>query len=141
MYPIPAYGAEPATALFSRTFEHVVSFLSETVGTELAPDSEVANSGKLNYTLGWDIDSDVIAALLSRVAYVDAIYVSNSAGQTHIWTLVADDSEAALDAVFERELELHDYFGELLASVEFHVVSREAEGALGAAEKVFGRVR
>ena len=73
----------------------------------------------------------VIAALLSRVACVNAVYVGSSAGQTHIWTLVADDSEAALDAVFERELELYDCFGELLASVEFHVVSREAEGALG----------
>lgn len=136
-YPIPVHGAEPSMARFSRISGHVMSSASETVDTESAPEADVVR--ELNYTVGWDIDSGAIAALLSRVECVDAIYVSDSVGQTHVWTLVRDDNEAALDAIFERELELHDCFGRRLASVEFHVVSREAEDALGAAEKVFER--
>ena len=72
------------------------------------------------------LDFDVIAAILARVSEVDAVYKSKSEGETHIWTILRVWSEEALNAVFDREMELSEYFGDQLATVEFHVLQPES---------------
>ena len=49
-------------------------------------------------------------------------------GETHIWTFLSVYNDG------KQEIDLHEYFGERLASVEFHVMSAhdgvEQPGAL-----------
>ncbi len=82
-----------------------------------------------------------IAAKLARVPAVVAVHASDSRGTTRIWTVLVEDDDATLDAVFQGELELHDDYGERLASVEFHVVSQEAARSLALGDAIYERAR
>ena len=82
-----------------------------------------------------------IAAELAQVPAVVAVHANDSPGMTRIWTVLVEDDDAALDAVFQRELELHDDCGERLASVEFHVVSQEAARSLALGDPIYERAR
>ena len=82
-----------------------------------------------------------IAAKLARVPAVVAVHADDSPGMTRIWTVLVEDDDAALDAVFQRELELHDDYGERLASVEFHVVSQEVARSLALGDRIYERAR
>ncbi len=109
-------------------------------------ENESAKSGALTreergYTTAGHVDPHLIAAMLARVDSVDAVYVSDSQGGTHVWTVLHDYCDAALDAVFERELALHDCFGQRLASVEFHVLAHDTAHALEVGDRIFQRVR
>ena len=82
-----------------------------------------------------------IAAKLARVPAVVAVHADDSPGMTRIWTVLVEDDDATLDAVFQRELELHDAYGERLASVEFHVVSQEVARSLALGDPIYERAR
>lgn len=82
-----------------------------------------------------------IAAELARVPAVVAVHASDSQGMTRIWTVLVEDDDATLDAVFQRELELHDDYGERLASIEFRVVSQEAARSLALDHPIYERAR
>ena len=93
---------------------------------------------------GAQVDAERIAAeriadRLARVPAVVAVHASDSQGKIRIWTVLVDDDDATLDAVFQRELELHDDYGERLASVEFHVVSQEAARSLALGDAIYER--
>lgn len=90
---------------------------------------------------GKRIVAERIAARLARVPAVVAVHASDSQGMTRIWTVLVEDDDATLDAVFQRELELHDDYGERLASIEFHVVSQEAARSLALGNPIFERAR
>ncbi len=83
------------------------------------------------------LDARVLAAILARAAGVRAVYVSGHAPELDIWTVVPALYDETLDAVYERELELHGLFGELLATVDFHVTASEQH--LRPADRVFER--
>ena len=80
----------------------------------------------------WTSKLGPVAAILSRVQAVEAIYVSGSDGDQHIWTVIPELAEATLRAVFGRELELHECLGKQLSTVEFHVLRREHVDQFGA---------
>ena len=84
------------------------------------------------------IAAERIAARLARVPAVVAVHASDSQGMIRSWTVLVEDDDATLDAVFQRELELHDDYGEL-ASVEFHVVSQEAARSLALGDAIYER--
>ena len=90
---------------------------------------------------GERIAAQRIAAELARVPAVVAVHASDSQGMTRIWTVLVEDDDATLDAVFQRELELHDDYGERLASIEFHVVSQEAARSLALGDPIYERAR
>ena len=90
---------------------------------------------------GESIAAAMVAAELARVPAVVAVHASDSQGMTRIWTVLVEDDDATLDAVFQRELELRDDYGERLASVEFHVVLQEAARSLALGEAVYERAR
>lgn len=94
-----------------------------------------------SYTAPGRVDPHLIAAMLARADSVDAVYASDSKGRTQVWTVLRDYCDAALDAVFELELVLHDCFGQRLASVEFHVLPYDTLHNLEIGDKVFQRVR
>lgn len=121
--------------------EREVSRASDVVDVDPAIISEALTRNLLDCTAAGVLDLEVLAAVLARVDNVEAIYVRDSGGETHVWTVIGARSDAALDAVFERELELYDYFGQRLASVEFHVLSRESAVELQMGRRVFERVR
>lgn len=81
-------------------------------------------------TVGGRLDPLLIAAELGRVDHVVEVRAKASGGVTHMWTVVEDeayDDDEMLNAVFQRELEMYnDYGGELLASVEFNVLSESS---------------
>ena len=134
-------GAKQSITRFNQNVEgDVMSIPSETVVTD-ATGSKVLTEEVHGYTASLGVDCDLIAGILAQVENVAAIYVSNSEGQTHVWTILCDYSDAGLNAVFEQELKLHDYFGQRLESVEFHVMEREAEDGLKTEERIFKRVR
>lgn len=87
-------------------------------------------------TTAWPLDSHPIAVRLARVANVVDVYVSGSRDMPQIWTVLSKNDDATLAAVFERELELHDDYGERLASVEFYVVSQDAARLFALGEKI-----
>ena len=133
-------GVKQSITRFEQDIEgDVMSIPSETVLTDLT-GPKVLTKEVHGYTASLGVDFDLIAGILAQVENVDAIYVSNSEGQTHVWTILRDYSDAGLNAVFEQELKLHDYFGQRLESVEFHVMDREAEDGLKTEERIFKRV-
>ncbi len=81
-------------------------------------------------TVGGRLDPLLIAAELGRIEHVVEVRAKVSGRVTHIWTVVEDeayDNDEMLGAVFERELEMcNDYGGELLAAVEFNVLSESS---------------
>ena len=79
---------------------------------------------------GERIAAERIAAKLARVPAVVAVHASDSQGMIRIWTVLVEDDDATLDAVFQRELELHDDYGERLASVEFEELSNVVDRPL-----------
>ena len=96
----------------------------------------------LSETLLWDLDLDLVAAVLSRVPEVDAIYVHHAAGETHVWTIVRDFADGTLNAVFDRELELYDCLGNRLSAVEFHALTHEDADQFGTEwREIFRRER
>lgn len=118
----------------------------EQCGTEevSVPDTVEIDAAALSEAVTWAstaLDPEVLAGVLAQVDEVDAIYVDDSAGETHIWTVLGVYSDVALDAVFDRELELHGYFGKQLAAVEFHVLPPGLVADIGIGRRVFGRVR
>ena len=130
-----------STALFKGSCpKEVVSYPSDTAVIDSSGRSESVTWGTLDCTALGDLDLDVLAAVLARVDNVDAIYVDDSAGATHIWTVLSVYNDAALDAVFDRELELYGYFGKQLASVEFHVLSSKPLTDSRMGRRVFKRV-
>ena len=92
-------------------------------------------------TVAGCLDPRSIAAELSRVAHVVGVYAKLSGGVTRMWTIVKDeayDDDEMLNAVFQRELEMHnDYGAELLASVEFNVLSESSARRLALGEKLY----
>ena len=90
---------------------------------------------------GGRLAAERIAAELARVPAVVAVHGSDSQGMTRIWTVLVEDDDAALDAVFQRELDLHDDYGERLESVEFHVVSQEVARSLALGDPIYERAR
>ena len=58
-----------------------------------------------------------------------------------MWTVVKDeayDDDEMLNAVFQRELEIHnDYGGELFASIEFNVLSESSARRFALGEKLY----
>lgn len=70
------------------------------------------------------LDLDYIASWLAQVHGVIAIYTSDSAGETHVWVILDPWSEETLECVYERQVELDEWFGEDLKSVDFHVMER-----------------
>lgn len=89
---------------------------------------------------GEPIAAERIAAKLARVPAVVAVHAGDSQGMTRIWTVLAEDDDATLDAVFQREMELHNDCGERLA-VEFHVVSQQAARSLALGDPIYVRAR
>ncbi len=130
-----------STALFKWSGPEEVSFTSDTVEIDPAVLSEAVTWGTLEYTALGDLNPEVLAAVLARAGYVDAIYVDDSAGETHIWTILSVYNDVALDAVFDRELELYGYFGKQLAAIEFHVLPPQSVADLGMGRRIFRRVR
>ncbi len=90
---------------------------------------------------GERVDLYLIAETLAQADSVAAVYVSDSEGTTHVWTVLHHYCDAALDAVFERELALHDRFGRSLASVEFHVLGQDILHHFNFGTRIFQRVR
>ena len=94
------------------------------------------------YTAGFGgVDLNVIAFFLAKAAVVDSIYASESDGQTHVWTVLREYSEAGMDAVLDQELALRDSLNRPLASVEFHVVGRDSAKELRLGDRIFERNR
>ncbi len=123
-------------------------FVGHSLSTDLTVRSSIRETDtdsptceEWSSTAGGQIDPQLIAALLARTDSVHAVYVSNSQGRMHVWTVVHDYSDVALEGVFERELELHDCFGERLASVEFHVLAQDTLQHLEIGDRIFKRVR
>ena len=126
-------------------------FVCGGIGADVTVPSSVGETGSAkstsltreehSYTGAWQVDPHLIAAMLARADSVDAVYVSDSQGRTHVWTVLNDYCDAALDAVFERELELHDCLGQRLASVEFHVLAQDTLHHLEIGDRIFQRVR
>lgn len=86
------------------------------------------------------LDPRPIAAKLGRLELVVAVHVEVSDdGVTGVWTIVEDDDDATLDAVFRQELQLHDDYGDLLTSVEFRVLTQAAARGLALGESVYKR--
>ena len=112
----------------------VVDWLRLTATVETSPtlpSHDLLVSPILSETLLWDLDLDLVAAVLSRVPEVDAIYVHHAACETHVWTIVRDFADDTLNAVFDRELELYDCFENQLSAVEFHVLTHEDADQFG----------
>lgn len=133
-------GVEPPVTRVSGGAVGDVTVLSDIARSEPI-STAVLTRAECSYSAARDVDPHLIAAVLARVDGVDAVYVSKSPGVTHVWTVLLDYGDAVLDAVFARELELHDYFGHWLAPVEFHVLEYEAAHALDIGDRVFERVR
>ena len=94
------------------------------------------------YTAGFGgIDPHLIAHFLAKADGVDSIYASESDGQTHIWAVLREYCDAALDAVLDQELALRDSLQRPLVSVEFHVLDRESASALRLGNRIFERDR
>ena len=124
---------DPAPAKYWPAVEgDVVNWSTATVETNPTPPSHdpIVNL-LLSETVLWDLNLDLVAAVLSRVPEVDAIYVHDAAGETHVWTIVRDFTDGTLDAVFDRELELYDCLGKRLSAIEFHVLTHEAVAQFG----------
>lgn len=93
------------------------------------------------YTVAGRLDPRLIAAELSRVAHVVAVHAKLSGGVIHVSTIVTDeasDDDEMLNPVFQRELEIHnDYGAELLASVEFNVLSESLARRFALGERLY----
>ena len=92
-------------------------------------------------TVGGRLDPLLIAAELGRVEHVVEVRAKASGGVTHMWTVMEDeayDDDEMLNAVFQRELEIHNnYGGELLASVEFNVLSESSARRFELGDKLY----
>ena len=140
LHDLHAFGQSSFTEAGSGP-EEVVSCPSDTVVIDPSDLSEAVTWGTLDCTALGDLDPEVLAVVLARVDNVDTIYVDDSAeGATHIWTVLSVYNDAALDAVFDRELELYGYFRKRLASVEFHVLSSKSLTNFRMGRRVFKRV-
>ena len=144
--------AVPAQAWVESGAEQLVArFVGSGIAADVTVSSHVGETASArpaaltreehSYTAAWRVDPHLIAAMLARADSVDAVYVSDSQGRTHVWTVLRDYCDAGLDAVFERELELHDCFGRRLASVEFHVSAQDTLHNLDIGDRIFQRVR
>ena len=118
-----------------------------TMGGQRVGADPVSEAGTSNSTVDAQdrnaagvVDPELLATVLARGDDVDAVYLSDAPGETHVWTVLKTWNDAALDAVFERELELYDCFGKRLASVEFHVLTRESADNVRMGRRVFQRV-
>ena len=142
--PAPAWvesGAEWLVARFvGGGIAADVTVPSKVAETELAKSAALTRE-EHGYTATWQVDRHLIAAMLARADSVDAVYMSDSQGRTHVWTVLRDYCDAALDAVFDRELVLHDCLGQRLASVEFHVLAHDTLRNLEIGDRIFQRVR
>lgn len=92
-------------------------------------------------TVGGRLDPLLIAAELGRVEHVVEVRAKASGGVTHMWTVMEDeayDDDEMLNAVFQRELEIYNnYGGELLASVEFNVLSKSSARRFELGDKLY----
>ena len=93
------------------------------------------------YTVAGRLDPGLIAAELGRVEHVVGVHAKPSGGVIRMWTVVKDeayDDDEMLNAVFQRELEIHnDYGAELLASIEFNVLSESSARCFALGERLY----
>ena len=75
------------------------------------------------------VDYKLVAATLSSIDAVDAVYVDDAGAAVSFWTVLSEYTKNTRRAVFRKERELHKRFAEQYPTprVVFHVLSKKHE--------------